>query len=360
MNRLRINWLLLPFSGLYGVIIAIRNWLFHNHLLTSTRPAVYTISVGNLTVGGTGKTPMVEFLIKRYALGGAVVNGGEVATLSRGYGRKTTGFRIVNDVDTANTVGDEPLQLYRKFSPSVRVCVGERRVAAIKVFLELYPKTKPILLDDAYQHRAVRPHLNLLLTDYNRPFYDDFPFPAGRLREFRSGAQRADAVVVTKCPLDLSMGDQQRMAHQILPYTRLQTPIFFAGLQYDKPVSFATRQPVSDLQSVVLVSGLANADPLEDYVRQTFHLHGHKRFADHYAYTRADLTNLMAELPMGAGLLTTEKDWVKLDALLTPTERATWPLHYLPIAVQFLPGQEVIFEQFLTEHDISNSIKIVK
>ena len=294
---------------------------------------------------------MVEFLIKRYALGGGSADRGEVATLSRGYGRQTTGFRIVNDVDTAATVGDEPLQLYRKFSPLIRVCVGERRVAAIKELLQLHSQTKPILLDDAFQHRAVQPHLNLLLTDYSRPFYDDFPFPAGRLREFRSGARRADAVVVTKCPMNLSETDQQRMRQRIRVYTRPQTPIFFAGLQYNNPVSFATRQPVSDLRSVVLVSGLANADPLEIYVRQTFQLHQHKRFADHYAYTRADLTPLLADLPKGAGLLTTEKDWVKLDALLTPSERAGCSLYYLPVAVQFLPGQEASFEQFLTEQD---------
>ena len=354
MDRLRINWLLLPLSGLYGVIILFRNWLFNSHLVTSTRPAVYTISVGNLTVGGTGKTPMVEFLIKRYTSDESLAGQGAVATLSRGYGRQTTGFRIATDVDTAATVGDEPLQLYRKFSPFVRVCVGERRVAAIKQLLELHPETKVILLDDAYQHRAVQPHLNLLLTDHHRLFYNDFPFPAGRLREFRTGARRADAVVVTKCPTDLPIAKQQQVAHRIQAYTRPQTPIFFAGLQYEKPVSFATRQPTANLHSVLLVSGLANADPLEAYVRQMFLLHQHKRYADHYVYTRADLTSLLADLPTGAGLLTTEKDWVKLDALLTPPERSTWPLYYLPVVVQFLPNHESAFTEFLTEQDYKN------
>ena len=187
-----------------------RNWLFDSHLLTAVQPAVYSISIGNLTVGGTGKTPMVELLIKRY-LQDTPLYAGATATLSRGYGRRTTGFRMAAETDTAETIGDEPLQLYRKFSPAVRVCVGERRVDAIKALLELHPETIRVLLDDAFQHRAVRPHLNLLLVDYNRPFYTDYPFPAGRLRERRKGARRADAIIVTKCPLNLWTTEQARM-----------------------------------------------------------------------------------------------------------------------------------------------------
>ncbi|WP_332367845.1 tetraacyldisaccharide 4'-kinase [Spirosoma telluris] len=198
MKRLIGKWLLLPLSGLYGLVLDVRNWLYDSYLLKSIRPSVYSIGVGNLTVGGTGKTPMIEFLIKRYAF--LVTNRlAETATLSRGYGRLTRGFRNANDTDTAETIGDEPLQLYRKFGTHVRVCVGERRADAIQKIQEIHPETKRILLDDAFQHRAVRPHLNILLMDYNRPFYDDYPFPAGRLRERRKGANRADVVVVTKC-----------------------------------------------------------------------------------------------------------------------------------------------------------------
>lgn len=295
---------------------------------------------------------MVEFLIKRYLFFGSAA--GETATLSRGYGRRTSGFRIATEADTAETIGDEPLQLYRKFSPLIRVCVGERRVEASQKLLQQYPETKQILLDDAFQHRAVRPHLNLLLMDFNRPFYDDYPFPAGRLREPRNGARRADGIVVTKCPLNLWATEQQRIISRIRPYTRPETPIFFAGLQYSQPVSFATNQVVMNLGAVVLVSGLANADPLEQHVRQTFRLHHHHRFADHYAYTRAELDRVLSALPPNTVLLTTEKDWVKLDPLLAPDERKTWPLYYLPITVQFLSGQEPAFRQFLDENTLKN------
>ena len=353
MKHLGSKWLLLPLTGLYSLLTDIRNWLFDKHLLEMFRPSVYTVSIGNLTVGGTGKTPMVEFLIKWYLLT-ASGRGGETATLSRGYGRRTTGFRIATDVDTAMTLGDEPLQLYRKFNPSVRVCVGERRVDAIEALLRQHPETSRILLDDAFQHRAVRPHLNILLMDYNRPFYDDYPFPAGRLRERRKGARRADGIVVTKCPLNLWATEQERISARIGQYARPDTPIFFAGLHYDQPVSFATRQAVTNLHEVVLVSGLANADPLEQYVHQAFQLQHHYRFADHYAYTRLDLDGILAAMPPGTALLTTEKDWVKLDALVTADERAKFPLFYLPIAVQFLPGQASRFNAFLDNNTLKN------
>ncbi len=353
MKRLGGKWLLLPFSVVYGLLTDLRNWLFNSHLFKSYRPSVYTICVGNLTVGGTGKTPMIEFLIKRSALSKAERDG-ETATLSRGYGRKTTGFRIAVDADTASTIGDEPLQLHRKFAPLVRVCVGERRAEAIQSLLSRYPETKRVLLDDAYQHRAVQPHLTILLMDYNRPFYADYPFPAGRLRERRPGARRADVIVVTKCPADLFATEQQRIVVKIRPYTQSDTPIFFAGLQYDQPVSFATRQAETNLQKVVLVSGLANATPLEHYVRQTYSLLDHHRFADHYAYSRADLDSILTNLRPGTALLTTEKDWVKLDGLLTPAERNTLPLYYLPVAMQFLPGQEQGFVRFLDQSSLKN------
>ena len=360
-----VSWLLLPFSGVYGFILTIRNWLYDNNLFKSVQPETYTLSVGNLTVGGTGKTPMIEFLIERQRLISGVFPGqtGEdqaeltLATLSRGYGRQTRGFRIATGSDTAATIGDEPLQLYRKFKVSARVCVGERRVAAIQQLEERHPETRLILLDDAFQHRAVRPHLNLLLMDYNRPFYNDYPFPAGRLRERRRGAYRADAVIVTKTPLNLSVSEQHRIADQIGRYTQPDAPVFFAGLHYGRPVSFRTssddtRQRTTALGSALpehvrLVSGLANADPLERYVRQHFTLVEHHRFADHYAYSRADVTQLISHYHPGEAILTTEKDWVKLAALLTPAEQNTLPFFYLPIAVQFLPGSDAAFDRFL-------------
>ena len=181
--------------------------------------------------------------------------------------------------------------------------------------------------------------------DYNRPFYTDHPFPAGRLRERRHGAQRADAVIVTKCPAGLSTAEQQAINDKISRYTRPKISIFFAGLQYDQPMSFATQQPANNLRDVVLVSGLANADSLEQYVIQAFSMHHHVRFADHHGYTRADLDQLLARLTPGVSLLTTEKDWVKIDALLTPGERPALPLFYLPVQMAFLGDDEDRFNR---------------
>ena len=353
MSHLVKKILLLPFSGLYGLITDVRNWLFDKRLMKSVRPNLLSISVGNLVVGGTGKTPMVELLIKWYtdAEPGAT---GATATLSRGYGRRTTGFRNATDADTAATIGDEPLQLYRKFGTSIRVCVGERRADALRTLQQLHPETRRVLLDDAFQHRTVRPHLSILLTDYNRPFYEDYPFPAGRLRERRTGACRADIVVVTKCSPELPPADQQIIADRIHRYARPGVPVCFARLHYGPPVSFARNQPVGGLRAVMLVSGLANADLLEKYVRQTFLLTRHHRFADHYAYTRADLDRLLTNLPADTALLTTEKDWVKLDALLTADERQRLPLFYLPIELWFLPGSEPAFRALLDESNLKN------
>lgn len=346
MKPAALTWLLLPFSKNYGVITDVRNWLFDKELLNVYRPEVFTISVGNLTVGGTGKTPTIEYLIERFIRSPSVLPL-DTATLSRGYGRSTKGFRIAGDADTADTLGDEPLQLYRKYGHQVRVCVGERRADAIRRLLTEHPETKRVLLDDAFQHRAVRPHLNLLLMDYNRPFYTDHPFPAGRLRERRNGARRADAVIVTKCPATLSVIDQQTITKHIHQYADPIVPIFFAGLQYDRPIAFTTHQPTTGLGKVLLVSGLANADLLEQYVQQEYVLERHHRFADHHSYTHSELDNLLSELKPNISLLTTEKDWVKLDALLTPGERATLPLYYLPVRVVFLREDGERFSGFL-------------
>lgn len=345
-KRLVVFLLLLPFSLIYGLITDIRNWLFDNKLSAVYRPEVPVISVGNLTVGGTGKTPMVEYLIKRHLSNGPNLPY-ETVILSRGYGRLTKGFRIATDADTAATLGDEPLQLYRKFKQYVYVCVGERRAFAIQQLQALYPATKYVVLDDAFQHRAVQRDLDLVLTDYKRPFYNDYPFPAGHLRERRHGAKRAHAIVVTKCPLSLPIEEQAAIRSRIQQYCAGEAPIFFAGLQYGVPVSFATREQVTDLRSVILVSGLANADPLEEYVRQTFRLQKHLRFADHHAYTRAELDQLISKVGPEESLLTTEKDWVKLDALLTNEERMHLPFYYLPVEMVFLPGYQPAFEVFI-------------
>lgn len=289
---------------------------------------------------------MIEYLIKRY-ISTRSAGPVDIATLSRGYGRKTKGFRLATGQDNAETIGDEPFQIYRKFNQWVTVCVGERRADAIRQLLQRQPQTNCILLDDAFQHRAVRPHLNVLLTDYSRLFYKDHPFPAGRLRERRHGAERADAIVVTKCPDHLPKNEQAIIKEAIGTYSRPGIPIFFAGLRYGNPMSFATQQPASNVMSVVLASGLANADPLEEYVRKTFRLIKHHRFSDHHMYTRAEFDQLINSLKPGECLVVTEKDWVKLDAFLSAQERTTLPVYYLPVEIEFLDTYKQDFDRLV-------------
>ncbi|GAA4463168.1 tetraacyldisaccharide 4'-kinase [Nibrella saemangeumensis] len=330
--------LLRPFSALYGLLTDVRNQLYTNRFMSAFQPVQYCITVGNLTVGGTGKTPMVEYLIRRLS------DQRRLAMLSRGYGRQTRGFRIAGLEDTAETLGDEPLQVYRKFGNSVTVCVGEQRAAALSTLSSLRPDIDTVILDDAFQHRAVAAHVNLLLSDYNRPFYTDHPFPAGRLRERRHGARRADAVIVTKCPDDLPLADQQKIASQIRPYTRPGTPVFFAGLRYDTPVSYAGSQPDQTLREVVLVSGIASVVSLEAYVRRQFRLIRHLEFGDHHAYSSADLDRIRQGCPPGTAVLTTEKDWVKLQALLLTEKGANPPFYYVPVAMYLLDREEELMQ----------------
>ncbi len=326
--------LLKPFSALYGGLTDLRNHLYDNGFLKSLPHTQFCISVGNLTVGGTGKTPAVEYLIKLLSQFDPAATGA-LATLSRGYGRATTGFRVASPTDIAATLGDEPLQLYHNLGQLATVCVGERRAEALAQLATLRPNIGTVVLDDAFQHRAVQPQLQMLLMDYNRPFYTDEPFPGGRLRERRHGAKRADLVVVTKCPHDPNDTDREQISAQIGRYTQPNTPVLFAGLRYDMPKQFVSSEPISLINKpVYLVTGLANAGPLVQYVTATFGLLKHVAFGDHHAYTRADVDHLLADCPPDTWLLTTQKDEVKLSALLTETNQKR-RLAYLPVAMDF-------------------------
>ena len=326
--------LLKPFSALYGGITDVRNRLYDNGFLKSLPHTQFCISVGNLTVGGTGKTPAVEYLIKLLSQFNPAATGA-LATLSRGYGRATTGFRVASPTDTAATIGDEPLQLYHNLGGLAAVCVGERRAEALAQLANLHPNIGTVVLDDAFQHRAVQPQLQLLLMDYTRPFYTDDPFPGGRLRERRHGAKRADLVLVTKCPHDPTDAEREQMSAQISRYTKPNTPVLFAGLRYDSPKQFISNELIILInRPVYLVTGLANAGPLVQYVTGAFGLLKHVAFGDHHAYARADMDQLLADCPPDTWLLTTQKDEVKLAALLTEADQKRH-LAYLPVAMDF-------------------------
>jgi tetraacyldisaccharide 4'-kinase len=266
-----------------------------------------------------------------------------VAVLSRGYGRNTKGIRLANEEDTAQTLGDEPFQFYQKFGKNQKVviAVGEERILAVPEILYLQPETEIILLDDAFQHRAIVADLNILLTEYARPFYSDTLLPGGRLRETRKGAARADVVIVSKCPAEIAEAQMLSMEKNIRKYTAQNTPVFFTGIRYLNPLGIWQEQPAT-LQKVILVSGIANSQPLEQYVQKHFTLVLHLKYTDHHQYSMKDLLHLQKTYQSlndpEIQFLTTEKDSVKLISLA----KAHWkemPLFYLPIETFFIQSQ---------------------
>jgi tetraacyldisaccharide 4'-kinase len=255
-------------------------------ILKSTSFDIPIISVGNLAVGGSGKTPMVEYLIRELG------NEYNIATLSRGYGRKTKGFRWVESSDSFTQTGDEPLQIKTKFE-QISVAVCEDRVAGVRRILADKPETNLIILDDAFQHKAIKPSLQLLLSTYDSPYFQDYLMPAGRLRESRKGAERADAIIYTKCPIDY------------LPIQYGTKPVFYSSIEYK---NLEVEGPIYGF------SGLAKNPPFAAYLSKHFDLKGFKGYKDHYAFTQTDIDELM-HAAQGATLVCSEKDWMKIKQL---------------------------------------------
>ena len=302
-----LNAMLFPFSVAFRVATDIRNHLYNIGHKRSFRFEVPVVNVGNLNLGGSGKTPTIEYLIR------LLKDDYAIATLSRGYGRRTRGLRFASPSDNASTLGDEPFQFYRNFGGQVKVVVGEDRAFAIPNILQEHPGTSLVLLDDAYQHRSVAPHLNILLTQFEKPFYKDFLLPMGRLREARKGAQRADIIIVTKCTEVMDKAHQQVVKKEIEKYAAGK-PIFFSFIRYGPPQPFQrTHVPITP--KVVLLSGIAKPQPLEDFVNANFELVRHYKFKDHHSYTVKDIAQFrdfidgQEEKP---SILTTEKDMVRL------------------------------------------------
>lgn len=350
-----LKFLLFPFAFIYQVIIQIRNFLYDYQIFESKTTKTFIISIGNLTVGGTGKTPHVEYLVELFL---EKFGKQSLATLSRGYGRKTKGIIIANQKKvhqeiTAHTIGDEPMQLFSKFGEKITVCVGENRAEAVKKMLAYQPTIQTVILDDAYQHRAIHRNINILLTDYYQPFYNDFLLPMGRLRESRRGAGRADAVIVSKCPSHLTPADKSNIASQIQRYTRSQTPIFFSTLVYQSPIPlFENHSIASAIQegsNIILLTGIAKSIALLAYLRAKYKILKHFEFADHFTYEEAHLKEIISYYLIEnqkntCYILTTEKDSVKL----LPFQRIlqAYPIFYLPIKIQFLQEEET-FKNFV-------------
>lgn len=326
MHWLRL--LLFPFSLLFKWVTSLRNHLYDIGHKRSFQFEVPVVSVGNLNVGGSGKTPLVEYLIRLLS------TTHQVATLSRGYGRRTRGLRIATPADSPETVGDESFLYHRNFGDRVKVVVAEERAIAIPEILHAHPEVNCILLDDAFQHRSVKPHLNILVTRYDRPFYVDHVMPVGYLRESRHGAQRADAIVVTKCPANISDDEVSSINARIRRYAL--APVFFASIRYGQPCPFAETKSVP-IHRVVLVTGIANHGPFVVYAKKNFQVLKHFAFKDHYQFKQNQLeqvANYVRRKGEDVVLLTTEKDSVRLAPLCKAMKL---PVHcfFLPIEMQF-------------------------
>ena len=321
-----LSLLLFPFAVLYDLVTRLRNLFYDWGWKRSRSFDCAVISVGNLNVGGSGKSPMIEYLVN------LLIDKYSVAILSRGFGRTTHGFLLAEKHDDATTIGDEPFQFYRKFGSRVSVVVCENRVSGIAQLLKKKPAVNVILLDDAFQHRAVRPLFSILLTDFSKPFFNDHVLPMGRLREQRGSSVRADVIVVTKCDhLPDESGNEFK--------TRLSAhaghkPVFFSGVGYKLPKAMEGEEPVS--KNIVLVTGIANSRPMVDYVSSHFNLIHHFNFKDHHPYSIEDIKVIQTKANSSTHILTTEKDMVKLIApeWRNVINKKLW--FYLPIESYFL------------------------
>jgi tetraacyldisaccharide 4'-kinase len=300
--------LLYPFALIMWLITATRNMFYNTGIFKSTGFKTPIICVGNLSTGGTGKSPMVMYLAR------LLKNQGTVVTLSRGYGRKTKGFRQVQPTDAAENTGDEPLMFAQQL-PGVHVFVGENRVNATQKILQLFPQTYAIVLDDAMQHRAIQAGCTVLLTRYTDPFWKDHLLPAGNLRESTNGAARAQLVVVTHCPADLPMNEKETMRSRIKKYTAAQ--VFFSTVKYGipQPVLPAAAAWEGSYDSLLCISGIANPAAFQ---KQAATYAGHVTnliFADHHNFTTADIlkiTETWHSLPGKKAVLITVKDQVRM------------------------------------------------
>lgn len=314
------RFLLLPFSWLYGLITLLRNLFYDAGIFNSYSFEPAVICVGNLNVGGTGKTPMIEYLARLLS------EKWQVAILSRGYKRKTSGFRLASDVDNATTLGDEPFQFYKTMRGKVTIAVCADRAEGIRTILTSNPSIQVILLDDAFQHRRVKPLFSILLTELANLFHKDFVLPAGRLREWRSGAKRADVIVVTKCD---SAELQEQVAKELSVY---QKPVFFSRIKYKTPQPFDGRREMG--KEIVLVTGIANPKPLVDYLEKNYKIVRHFAFADHHSFQKEEIEMIQREAT--SSILTTEKDFVRLVSPENKSllDESRW--FYLPIESEFI------------------------
>lgn len=333
LQKLIARLILSPFSLLYGIGVSLRDFFYRKNLLKGYKFNVPVISVGNLSVGGAGKTPHIEFLIRLLK---DYIN---IATLSRGYKRKTSGFLEVTKRHNAEDVGDEPLQFKRKF-PDISVNVSESRAFGIPQIMSKHPDTHTILLDDAFQHRSVEPGLNILLTEYSNPFTRDYLLPMGRLREWRSAYQRADIIIVSKCPKQLSMEERDEWLKELSPFPHQK--VFFSYYDYGKPYYIFDARYQLNLQEdldAVLISAIANTKYLTDYLYPKLNFVKNLDYEDHHFFSNFDMERLKKiydNIPSSKKvILTTEKDATRMELHREYLTKHKLPIFAMPVEVKF-------------------------
>ncbi len=348
-----IRFLLLPFALLYGAAIWLRNTLYDKDILKSTSVNLPIICVGNLSVGGTGKSPMVEYLLR------LLKNHCEIATLSRGYKRKTKGYALADANSSALEIGDEPMQFHLKF-PDVAVAVGEERLEAIPQLLHDRPKTQVIILDDGFQHRAVKAGLNIVLTDYSNLFTRDFFLPTGDLRDERRSYKRAEIIIVTKCIPNLGEEEKKEIIAEIKPLEHQQ--VFFSTIEYGIPYHILHPDQEYYLHKkleVLLVTGIANIEPLKNYVLDNSYTYEKLSYSDHYVFSIDDLKEIRKRFSKMDNeykvIITTEKDAVRLVKFREELEDL--PLFVLPIQHRILFNEEEQLKKNITGFISNFSIK---
>lgn len=304
-----------PLHLIYKGITSFRNYLFDKGILKEYVPQIFTIGVGNLTVGGTGKTPMVNYLCR-------LLPDRRIGVISRGYGRKTRGFLPLTPESTPETAGDEPCMMARH-NPEVSFFVSEDRVKGYHLAHRAYPEINTFIFDDVFQHRYLQPHLRILLSDYQRPFYHDHVLPYGRLREAQTGARRADIIIVTKCPENLHEAEKEAIIHNIRLYSRPEAPVFFAVYSPEPPVN-EHGQELAPGEEVILVSGLANNEPFYHQQAGHYKIARHFAFRDHYKIPPSKIREILASRKP---VITTGKDMVKIRELVDPEELSRF---YIP------------------------------
>lgn len=328
-----VKILLAPLSLLYGLGVSLRDFFYKKGLLKGVSFDLPIISVGNLSVGGAGKTPHIEYLIRLLR---PYLN---VATLSRGYKRKTKGFLTVAQNNDAETVGDEPLQFKRKY-PDVNVVVAENRTFAVPKILMDKPDTQVILLDDAFQHRSIEPGLNILLTEYSYPFTEDYLLPSGRLREWRSSYRRADVLIVSKCPPEVTQEEKDYYINTIKPFSHQK--IFFSYYEYQRPYYILNYKYSVNLEpdvDVLLICAIARTDYLVEHLESQVNSVQVMEYEDHRYFSKFDVSFLKTNFDKMESkkkvIITTEKDAMRLQLHHPYLQEHKLPIFALPVEVKF-------------------------